>query len=194
LLASHGDSISRDQGYSNYLYQLHPLTGKRADIRPRGTNGISWNYDWPDDPGTDTMITEAPASVDTLITAGITNWLIAFGGTNGIVLGGHDAATEYADFEDYLADRLAAGWVADNIVVCTMLPRTGLDEGVRSDYNTALVSGATTHGYRLARLDLDPDIGAAGHDLNTDWFYDGTHPTVAGHTRIAQIIRAAMVA
>lgn len=193
---THGDSISRQLGADNYLYELQGLIAsnrsEKAHVWQRGTDGISWAYDWPEDPGTETMTSEAAAVIDARRIGTKPNWLVAFAGTNGLAVGGHSAATEAADFVTYLNARLAAGWSASRIVVPTMLPRTGVDEGLRSAYNTALVNAATSAGCQVARLDLDPDIGAAGQDLDTDWFADGIHPTAAGHTRIAEIVYDAM--
>lgn len=199
-ITTNGDSITIDQAYSNYSYVLHSLLtatlGKRASLTQRGTNGISYNYDWSGDPGTSTMTQDAVLFVDPTRRAGMPNYLVVFAGTNGLhpSLGNHSAATEYADFQVYIGARLAAGWVADNIIVCTMLPRTGISEVVRSAFNAALVGGASTYGYRLARFDLDANIGAAGQNLDTTYIYDGTHLTVAGDVIAAQIIHAAAIA
>lgn len=196
VLQTAGDSISRDQASTNYIFILwtNILNGVSlyAQPRQRGINGISWNYRWPSEPYTNTMIQDGPIIVDPDIRYGETNWLVAFAGTNGIGLAAHSAATEYADFQTWLAARLAAGWSATNIVVCTMLPRTGVSNTTRGTYNTNLVNGVSTYGYRMARLDLDPNIGCNGCDTNTTYFYDGTHPTVAGHVIIATIIYSAM--
>ena len=195
-IASHGDSISRDLGLSNYVYQLRSLilaeTGDYASIAQRGINGISYNYRWPFEPQNVTMITDAPTSVDPTQADGIDDWLLVFAGTNGIAINGNSAATEYADFKTYITARISAGWTADNIVVATMLPRTGVTDSIRQDFNTALVGDDGGYGYRLARLDLNANIGDAGDDANATYFYDGTHPTAAGHAIIAQIFYDAM--
>jgi lysophospholipase L1-like esterase len=196
-LTTHGDSITADRAYLNYSYIVHGLLtaalGQKASLTQRGTNGISYNYDWSGDPGTTTMIQEAAAVVDAAMRSGMPNYLVVFAGTNGIhtALGNHSAATEYADFQTYIAARLAAGWDASRIVVCTMLPRTGVSEVTRGTFNTSLVGGAVTYGYKLARFDLNASIGAAGQDLDTTYFYDGTHLTDVGHAIAGQIIYAA---
>lgn len=170
--------------------------GQLASLTQRGINGISYNYRWPSEPLDVTMITDAPAFVDSSIRGGLNNYLVVFAGTNGLLpaLGNHSAATEYADFQTYIAARLAAGWVADRIIVCTTLPRTGLSEVTRGTFNASLVSGASTYGYRVARLDLDASIGAAGQELDTTWFYDETHLTVAGQVKAGTIVHATAVA
>ncbi len=119
--------------------------------------------------------------------------MTAFAGTNDFCFRDPaiTPAQSYADFETWLGLTLAEGWSVGNIVVVTMLPRTDLNEVTRSTYNALLVAGAATHGYRLARVDLDPTIGVAGANLDTDLYLDGTHPTTAGHAIIASIVAAA---
>jgi hypothetical protein len=196
ILASHGDSISHDQGTSNYIFTLANLIAsgqaKMATIRPRGINGISWNFHWVGEPYPLTMIDDAPGNIDQVRRVDIPSWLILFAGTNGIAIGGHDATTEVADFQDYVEPRLVSGWPAARMPVCTMLPRTGVDEGVRDDYNAGLITAAEAAGCPVVRLDLNANIGAAGQNLNSTWFYDGIHPTVAGQDEIAQEIYEVM--
>lgn len=197
-IASHGDSITRDSGLTNYIYQLkvliHTEQAEHAQITQRGINGISYNYRWPSEPIDETMITDAPDSIDANIVGGMDNWLIVFAGTNGMAIGGHSAATEYGHFKTYVAARIAAGWSADNIVVVTMLPRTGFTDSIRQTFNASLVGDDGAYGYRLARTDLNANIGDAGDEANATYFYDGTHLTTAGHAIVAQIIYDAMFA
>lgn len=196
-IVNDGDSISLTSAATSiYLPQLANLivaNGKGIPYWTRcGINGASWNYAWNGTIYPYTITQDAPLRVDVAQRNGITNWLIPFAGTNGILLAGHSAATEYSDFQTYIAARISAGWTAANIVVCTCLPRTGLNETTRGTYNTDLVNGAVTYGYKLARLDQDPTIGQAGDNLNTTYYSDGTHPTAAGHAIIASIIYAVM--
>jgi len=195
LIATHGDSISRDREYNNYAYVLRSLINDNPDacavIRPRGINGISWDYRWGGEQYTATM-TEDGEQVDSGLRDDIPCWLVLFAGTNGMALGSHSAATEYADFKSYLDDRIAAGWVADRVIVCTMLPRTSFNDATRTAYNNSLVEDDGAYGYRIAPLHLDASIGAAGQNTDTDYFYDGTHLTAAGHEIVAQITYDAM--
>ena len=189
-IVAHGDSISLTSGCNKtYLPRLPALlTGNTRWIRC-GANGHSWAYAWPSSGYAYTMMQDAPLRVDPQRIS-VPNWLIAFAGTNGIILGGHSAATEAADAATYLDARIAAGWDATKIVVCTMLPRTGDNDATRAAYNTALVSAANARGCKLARLDLDATIGPDGADTNLTYFSDGTHPTDAGHAIIATLIAA----
>lgn len=187
-VVSHGDSITADLGSENYSFKLQTLLG--STLTQVGTNGSSYDYQWDDPvyaPGTTTMIQEAAALVDSQIIPGKTNILVVFAGTNGLVLAGHSVATEYGDLVEYVGARVAAGWLPQNIYVVDMLPRTGVAYSVNTQLNELFSAGRITYGYNMVRLRYT-EIGASGADLDTDLFYDGTHPTAAGHTIIAQEI------
>lgn len=196
VLASHGDSISRDLERSNYLFVVWTNIVSGVGIAPRfaqrGINGISFDYRWPSEPYTATMIEDALLAVDNVQYSGATNWLVVFAGTNGIALGLHSAATEYANFKTYIAARIAAGWSADRIVAVTCLPRNGINNTIRDAFNASMAGDDGGYGYRLARVDLNTDIGENGDNLDTTYYYDGIHPTEAGHAIIASVIFASM--
>lgn len=191
-LISHGDSNARDRGDANYIFELAALIlandGDRAIVTQRGINGISWEWAWNGDVYDGTLIDHAPVAIDPALRTDIPNKLILLGGINGMALGGHSAATEYANFETYITDRIAAGHDPDDINVCTLTPRDGFPYATIAAYNALVVAGAATHGYRVARLDLDPDFGVEGADANPAWYYDGKHYTNATHTKIAGIL------
>lgn len=191
-IAAHGDSMTRDVGLSNYIYQLKTLvnteTGEHAQLTQRGINGISFNFKWEYEQIDETLLTDAPDTIDTAIEPSIDNWLIVWGGINGMAIGLHSAATEYADFKTYIAARIAAGWDADKIIVVTLTPRSGFTDTTRQTFNASLVGDDGSYGYRLARTDLNANIGDAGDEANTTYFYDGIHLTAAGHAIVAQII------
>lgn len=202
VLAFHGDSITRDvisagQERSNFCFVVYNSVSNISGLFPsftqRGINGISYNYRWPSEPYIATLTEDALNVLDLVKQTGSsTNWLVVFAGTNGIVLQGNTGAVEYANFKTYIAARVSAGWIPTNIVVITMLPRTGLSEVSRGIFNTSVVGDDGGYGYKLARVDLNADIGLAGDNLNTVYFYDGTHPTAAGHAIIASIVYAVM--
>lgn len=192
-LVAHGDSMSLtgnvQQTYLPRVIRMLKTAGYGVSGWTRcGINGASWAYAWPNAGYASDMTADALLRVDTVKSASLTNWLIVFAGTNGILLGSHSAATEYANFKTYIAARISAGWTGSRIVVCTMLPRTTLSESTRSTYNASLVGDDAGTGYKVVRLDLDPNLGLAGQNLNLSWFLDGTHPTDAGHAIIAQLI------
>lgn len=193
-VVAHGDSMTLTSGVEQTYHPrlLAMIEASRvgwAQGQHIGINGVAWANAWSDAGYPYNMIQDAPLRVDPLRSP-LPNWLILFAGTNGFAIFHEAPATVYQHFTEYLADRLAAGWEPAKIIVCTMLPRLGVSETDRAAYNALLVSGATTYGYQLARLDLDPDMGVAGAYTNTTYFQaDGTHPTDAGHDRIAHVIQ-----
>lgn len=195
-IVAHGDSMSLTGAVQQiYLPRIAALITSNAvgvaQWTRCGINGASWNFAWVSAGYPYTLTQDAPLRVDPK-RSGLPNWLIVFAGTNGITLNANSAATEYAAFQTYIAARVAAGWPAAKIIVCTMLPRTGVSETTRTNYNASLVGDSGGVGYKLARLDLDASIGAAGQDTNLTWFLDGTHPTDAGQAIIASLIYAQM--
>lgn len=189
-LVSHGDSMSLTSAVTrNYLPRVAALIVANGVGVPSwtrcGINGASWNYAWPSAGYPLTMLQDARVRVDPA-RRNVPNWLFLLAGSNGVMLNARTAAQEYADFQTYLAASISAGWPAARTIVGTMPPRTGMSEVTRSAYNAFLVGDPS--GCKLARIDLDPNIGAAGQDTNLTWFLDGTHPTDAGHAIIAQLI------
>lgn len=198
----HGDSITYGTGasftYLSYAYDLDRNLSLSNYVSPacssvfvRGIAGQSWNYVWPSAPSTNTLIQDFPLSIVPNLSATRRNVLIAFAGTNGIQIAGHSAAQEYADFQVYITNALAYFQPRD-IVIVTCLPRETMSETTRSAYNALLVGGVATYGYRIARVDLDPNIGCAGCQLNATYFFDTIHPTDAGHAVIANVIYSAL--
>lgn len=134
------------------------------------------------------------ALVDAARTAGAK--LSIWAGTNGFALAGHSAATEYANFQTYIAARLAGGWAADDITVATMLPRNpDVSSPTRATFNASLVGGQATYGYRLARVDLDSRIGVDSANTDTTYYQgDLIHLNDFGASIASGIIYAAMFA
>lgn len=192
LIATHGDSITRDfveDTSSNYIFTV--ATGAVSPrVRPRGINGVSWNFRWTGEPYLNDMIVDAPIAIDPLQDGSIPNWLILFAGTNGIALNSNSASQELDDFETYIQARNTAGWAYADMVICTMLPRDpSITEATRTSYNDGLISRAVTFGYNLARFDLDPDIGQASDNLDITYYYDGVHLNETGHAVAGGIIK-----
>jgi lysophospholipase L1-like esterase len=119
-------------------------------------------------------------------------FLILFAGTNDIFNEGKTGIETYELFQNYLTARISAGWKPDKIVVVTMLPRLQAGESERNAYNNRLISGAMTYGYKLARVDLDPNIGKPGSEANHKYYVDGVHPNEAGQRVLANIICKAL--
>lgn len=192
-LLAHGDSITNDladlaQNYSQVVQLAEQAHA--TDLVERGIGGQSWNYIWPSSTVPATLIDDAVTQIDAKRKAGVRNKLVVFAGTNGITLGGHTATAEAADFDTYINARISAGWDMADVTVVTMLARSGVNESDRAAYNAALVSKAVTYGYKLARVDLDPNIGGSGYPSNPTYCYDGIHPTAAGQAIIASIVDA----
>lgn len=166
-----------------------------AALSSTGTNdGVSsrgWNYG----AGSSTLIELGPTVDGHLasLSSGCSSpTLFLFAGTNDIALNASTGAQTYGFFQTYIAARIASGWNATRMVVVTMLPRNSTDTN-RASYNTALIGGAVTYGYRLSRLDLDPNIGCTGCNLNTTYYTgDQIHPNATGQQIIANLNCLAM--
>ena len=117
-------------------------------------------------------------------------WLVIFAGTNGIFLKGNSGATEAALNLAYIDARLAAGWPADRICNCTMLPREGSHESDRTTYNSTIRTGSASRGVKVCDFAANATLGPAGAENNTTYYADRVHPTAAGHAILAGIIEA----
>jgi len=192
-----GDSISLTGGVMRtYLPRLAEMIriDRKGWARTHrfAVNGASWDFAWEPSGYPYTLAEDMPRRVVPALSPTLPNWVIAFAGTNGIALARRDADYEYSRLQAYVSALNAAGVPASQIVVPTMLPRGGIPESTRAAYNAAIVADPARLGYRVARLDLDPDVGAAGQVTNPNWYRDGVHPTDAGHEAIARIIYATM--
>jgi hypothetical protein len=188
---AHGDSMT-NFGTGNYVERFIELVetyrSTEYDITStvRGVNGASWNYAWPSGDPIISLEDDAAAEIDSAINTNKRNILFLFAGSNGITINSNSAATEYAAFESYLSDRIAAGWSMSNIYVLTMLDRVDVTQGTIDDYNALLVAGAATHGYKIVYAGTDERLRAANRF--PEYSMDGVHPTAKGHYVIAQNI------
>jgi lysophospholipase L1-like esterase len=167
-LVAVGDSITVGFGATN----PHPAnisTALSTISSNQGVNGAGWNYDF----GGGNLTARAATAVDPTLGGCNSPFLILFAGTNDIVLGGSTGAQTYAYFQTYITARLSAGWLPQEIIVATMLPRSDASETQRTNYNNLLISGAATYGYTLARLDQDSNIGCAGCASNLTYYQSG---------------------
>jgi len=189
ILAGVGDSIMKGDGVDEFLPIVAANLGVDVSVYNYGVNGQSWVYDWSGDPAVGTMTSNLDTVsllLETPTPGG--HKMIAFAGTNGIAIKGNSAAQEYADFVTWIATALSKGWTASNIAVCTMLPRSGVNETTRRNYNALLIGGAAIYGYQIIRFDLDSIMGRGGADSNQTYYSDGTHPTTAGHAILANSV------
>lgn len=187
-----GDSLTVGggaiHGYCERLAGLIQANSGTVSWVKVGINGATWNYTIPAYYPY-SMMQDALLRVDPERVSDIPSWLVGFAGTNGIAVYHRSAAQECADAKTWADGRVAAGWLASHVILNAMLPRTGVDEATfRTPYNACL----RTTGYTVAPLDLDPNIGCAGCNLNPAMFLDGVHPTDAGAAIVAQIIQSVM--
>jgi hypothetical protein len=170
-----------------YPTDLATVFGATANL---GVPLIGWAWNPSGVRGAPDLISTAAADVYPLIAGPNYPWLIGFAGTNDGEYG-DTAAAAWASAETWIEGVLATGFPASRLIIPTMLPRTGL-EPFRTAYNGLIVTGAATYGYQCARLDLDPNIGQYGDNLNPIYYEQtySVHPTNAGHQIIANIIGA----
>jgi lysophospholipase L1-like esterase len=191
----HGDSITRSSAcdqfggdvndtYPKVFEAISTARGQAAfTLVQSGQNGASWDYFLPSEDEDITLIDDAAGEVDPHV--GADDLLVLFAGTNGVTLGSHTGAEEYEDFEEYLADRISAGWVASNIYVLSMLRRVGLT-GENDEYNDLLEAGAVTHGYNFIDFRTDEEIELAAPFSEIYYSTDNIHPTILTHSLIAE--------
>ena len=185
-----GDSITSGvMATLPYPNDLATVFGATANL---GVPLIGWAWNPSGVRSAPSLISTAAADVYPLIAGPNYPWLIGFAGTNDGEYG-DTAAVAWASAQTWIEGVLATGFPANRLIIPTMLPRTNL-EPFRTAYNALLVAGAATYGYQCARLDLDPNIGQAGDNLNPTYYEQtySVHPTNAGHQIIANIIGALM--
>jgi lysophospholipase L1-like esterase len=200
MLVTHGDSITSDshptadptKNWSRILATaITARTGQAVTLQQRGIGGHSWNYAWGPSGNPNTLMQDAVINVDPYVSA--TALLAIFAGTNGLTLNGRTPAQEAADADTYIAARLAAGWVASNIYVLTMLPRESYAYSKQFQYCQALETICNTRGCKIVRLHEDGDIGFPEQQFAATWFADQIHPTILGHQAIAELVYDVMV-
>lgn len=199
-LVTHGDSISSvthptsdpTKNWSRLLAAaITARTGQAVNHQQYGIGGHSWKYAWAPSGNPNTLMQDAVINIDPHVSASAR--LCLFAGTNGLTLNGKTPAAEAADADEYIAARLAAGWVASNIYVLTMLPREGYSDARRTEYCLALETICQARGLNIVRLHEDNDIGLAGVQSNTTFFPDQIHPTPLGHEVVAETVYDVMV-
>jgi lysophospholipase L1-like esterase len=200
-LIVHGDSMALGGGArKNFGIQAQALiaaeTSDKANLDIKGIAGASFAYS---SAGTGyypyTITEDLPLRVQGALATALPKWVFVQSGTNGIVIQNHTGAQEYSDFQTYFSALTGLGVTAGHIIVGTMLPRGAGFETERGNFNSAIVSGAAGSGYKLARLDLNANIGAAGANTNTTYFNaDAVHPNDTGAGIMARIFKDAMYA
>lgn len=132
-----------------------------------------------------TMITNAPAEIDSLFVAGVTDTLIFWGGANDL-LDQDTSANIYAKIKQYCQARKAVGW---KVFVCELLDANSAPNWAvkRNEINALMNSDLVASGYidGVVRLSLNPKIGYDGAQNDTVYFGDGLHLTVKGYYEVA---------
>lgn len=131
-----------------------------------------------------TMLTNAPAAVDPLLTAGSNNIVVIAGGSNDIQAG-TSPTTIYNTLTAYCKARRAAGW---RVIVGTVGPRTDSGNGAtfetnRLALNTLIRGNWPTIADGIADWGADPNIGLNAAQ-STDLAYyagDGAHLNWRGY-------------
>lgn len=187
-----GDSLTEGTGPTPYPLLI--ATAISTTASNQGHAGAGWNVGAT--VGGVNLTARAATEVDPLRTNGSCQnpYLVLWAGTNDIFGGASTGAQTYSFFQTYIAARQSANWAASaKTIVVTMAPRENLNETARTAYNSALVSGASTYGYVLARVDQDANIGCAGCENNLTYFAsDKVHLTQAGQNIVAHLVCTAM--
>jgi lysophospholipase L1-like esterase len=108
-------------------------------------------------------------------------------GRNDVVTNGANATVAYNNL--VALSTALKGNGADSVVMCTVLPSTGLADATRDSLNT-LIRGDVT--WTVADIAADPTIGGNSSNSNTTIYGDGVHLNATGTAIAAPIIRAAI--
>jgi lysophospholipase L1-like esterase len=178
-----GNSLTFGTGSTagnDYPSQLRDLLGSGYWVTNVGVGGKS----------TASMISGGAETVDTRQDSwNPRNWLIAWEGTNQLVISTAQAA--YDLMVQYCQERRAAG--ADKIIVGTMLPAEFTTEEKRQQYNTLIRTNWASFADAMADVGDDPTIGQEGDNLNLTYYTDETHMTDAGYAIVAGIFEDAVL-
>jgi hypothetical protein len=132
------------------------------------------------------MVSTAAAVVDPFFIGGIPNYVVIWGCTNDIALGGQTAAQCYTNMTTYIAARHAVGW---KVIAVPPLSRTTSDNA-QADLR-ALVA-ANSAGADVV-VTLPPSMASLGAFRNTLLFVSGgIHPTNFGNALIKDAIAAGL--
>ena len=198
LIAFHGDSITLGVNVGDFYTAklIRHLLGRSivCDYKNRGITGQGLNYVYSASSSCPNLISDAASEIDTLLALSPDVRLVLFAGTNDLWLGGVSGATLLGYLNTYLDARIAAGWTASKIYVCTMLPRQlNEHETDRTTFNNGVMADSGTRGYSKVALHLNANIGLVNAQNNTTYFQaDKIHPTVAGHEVIRSILEPVM--
>lgn len=112
-------------------------------------------------------------------------------GINNFVFG-DSAATAVSRLEAYCDARRAAGW---KVVVCTLTPDTQDAGGntFRNAVNALIYAWSPgAHADAIADFAADPTMGPDAAANDTTLYSDGIHPTLYGHSILANVAAKAI--
>lgn len=178
-----GDSItagSDAEDNKNYVSQLNSL--KLQSALNFGVGGSTF-----------VNLFARAAAIDTAITAGKTNIIFVWCGTNDFGAG-RTAAQIYADTVTYAQARKTSGW--NKVYVMTMLPRGQTNEANQAALNGLLLADTTNFDAVIdvgsdARFAVLHDTWPGGvdiYDFDHTYSSEGTHPTSAGYNVISSYV------
>lgn len=192
-----GDSIALGSGVTPWPSLLSSALGTTTGNESH--DAVGWNYSSSGVQGSNDLITFAPTEVDPLVTSlecsnGSQSYLVLAGGTNDIFwAGAGSGAAAFSSLLTYFLARVAAGWNTNNILVNTLLPRSGDAWADTQTYNNNVVSNAATYHYTVVRFDQDPNMGCQTCNTNLTYFQsDQVHPTLVGQAILANLVCSQM--
>lgn len=173
-----GDSITN--GFGTALNRGWPsLLSIPATVR-RKNYGLTGQYLFR---GSAAITDRYANEVELEVVSGETNILCVFAGTNDI----NDGETGTDTYNELVTHCQAAQADGYLVLVFTMLPRTSFDgtkEGYRTTYNTNVRANWATFADGICDVAADARLDDA---TDATYFSDGTHPTQAGYTVIAEL-------
>jgi lysophospholipase L1-like esterase len=136
---------------------------------------------------TDGLTALAPTMIDPLLARSSgRKTLIFWEGTNDLVVNQSEPADAASNIKAFCEARKKAGW--DQIIVLNVLPRQagGDFESRRIALNELLATHASEYGIdALIDLAAVPEIGAAGKELDQEFYPDGVHLNEKGQEAVA---------
>jgi hypothetical protein len=133
------------------------------------------------------MLQTAPTNVDSSFFPGVTNIVVAWGGTNDIANNNATPSTTYANLTSYIAARHAKGW---KVIVPTMISREGFDTQ-KNTYNALIL--ANSAGADAIVNFTGTQLGCDGCWSNSSFQSDGVHPTQAAINTIEAPVIGAVI-
>lgn len=183
-----GDSLTAGETYPNYVISMLNFKVNSDVIHNVATSGQAL---YP------TMILDASHQVDPKFHGpDYLNIAVLWAGTNDIFLDSKiDIPTLHESIRDWCNGRKAAGF---QVIVCTITPRS--DNGTprtfeenRQAINEMIRMHYFEYADGLADIAANPQIGDAGDELDTMYYYDNVHMTKLGYAIAANIVKDSII-